>query len=70
MRMLMDSKKTPALLEPDMFKMLEEGLTKAFKDAVYFSGSSSIGSDSRMRAAQATAQIAEALMRLQDRKPD
>lgn len=65
----MDSRTTPAPLDEDLYKKLQEGLIKAFDNATYIAGSGSYNSDARMMGAQATAKIAEALMRLQDRKP-
>lgn len=65
----MENRKSPAPLDEALFKKLHEGLVKAFDNAVYYSNNSGIGSDARMRAAQASAQIADTLMRLQDRKP-
>jgi hypothetical protein len=64
----MDSRNAPALLDEELYKTLQEGLTKAFRQAVHYAENSG-NSEARMRGAQATAQIAEALMRLQDRKP-
>lgn len=65
----MDNRTPPAPMDEELHKKLHEGLVKAFDNAVFFSSSTSIGSDARMRAAQAAAQIADSLMRLQDRKP-
>lgn len=65
----MDNRKTPAPLDEELHKKLQEGLTRAFDQAISCTGNSNLNNDSRMRGAQAAAQIADALMRLQDRKP-
>jgi hypothetical protein len=65
----MNTRTTPTPLDEELHKKLQEGLSRAFDHAISCCGNSNLNNDSRMRGAQAAAQIADALMRLQDRKP-